>query len=582
MNKIKSTFIILFSLLIVCLIIVLLSFLELAKNRMEFGKSQIGQFHTIKISDQVREKNEELSHQCLNYIITGDTIWLNAYERISEKSIYRFPSRRKGFELLKDSLRRLGFGKDEYLLLEEAIKLSTLLNEMEADAMHFIKNNGETLYQNQQELALGIISGSRYLSTKQALISTIQKFEKNVEDQTNQIRQTNIKQGMRLYYQALSFLALIIVFAVFTFYLIWIRLKRQEKQDILFKQGVDELKITQSKLLTSEERFILAVKGAGTIIWDYDINKNTLCWSPNDANIFGFLRTEIETSIEFIYSRIHSDDLERFKQHLQNHIIHQDPLNIDVRLYEKRGELKWYRCRASSSRDTDGLSNRIVGVFSDITESVKREEKHRSAILETEDRERSRIAREIHDSLQQTMSTALLNFEKVRSSILFTDDQIAEKYQNGYSFLKKAISESRTLAHNLIPQVVDQKGIAEAIDNLVSALKGSTTIKIEFYTNLDQERLQVAVEMTIYRIVQEAINNAIKYSMANECIIQLLKHKNTLTLTVEDDGIGFDNSQMNDTFGLNSMQTRAEAIGAYFEIVSSPGHGTQLLLELTG
>ncbi|MCG8579395.1 MAG: PAS domain-containing protein [Bacteroidales bacterium] len=581
MFKIKSAFIVLFSLLITFLFIILIAFFGLFKNRVDFGKSQIGQFHSIQISDHVQERNEDLTYNCLNYVITGDTMWYNAYQEVRKLSTYRFPVKQRGFELLKDSLMSLGFGNEEYQILEEAIRLATKLNSMEASAMSLINDENDSRIDERRSLALDIVSGEKYLSTKRELIDVIQNFERHIEEQTNEQWQANIAEGFRLYRLVLWFLISVILFALIAFYLIWRRIKREEKQDILFRQGVEDLKVTSGKLQKSEERFTLAVKGAEAIIWDYNVKEETLFWSPKSMKLFGFAQDEIKPSIDFVYSRIHHDDLERFKEHVTEHIEKDTPLNIDIRLYEKNNSLKWYRCRASSSKDEQGRSIRIVGIFTDITESVKREEQHMNAILETEDRERSRIARDIHDSLQQTMSTSLLNFEKVRSSISIDDKELADKYQTGYSYLKKAITESRTLAHNLMPKVVDQNGVAPAIEALVSALDGSASVHINYYHNFGESRLQLAYEMTIYRIVQEAVNNVIKYAKANECTIQLLKRDDLVTLTIEDDGVGFDIKRTNDTFGLNSMRTRAEAIGAYLEIESSPGRGTQLLLELT-
>ena len=211
---------------------------------------------------------------------------------------------------------------------------------------------------------------------------------------------------------------------------------------------------------------------------------------------------------------------------------------------------------------------------------MRQEEKIVSAILETEDSERSRIARDIHDGLQQTMSTSLMSFEKVRSSIDFEDPKIYDKFHMGYKFLKKAIEESRTLAHNLMPKVVDQAGIVAAIESLLTAMKDSTETKFVFEQNLNDQRLKLSEEMTFYRIVQEAINNVITYSNAKTCTIQLLKYKDLVNLTIDDDGVGFDVSKTKETFGINSMKTRADSIGAYFEINSRIQKGTNILLEL--
>ena len=572
MIKIKTAFSLLFGLIITFLFIILLAFLLLLQNREEFGKSQFNRHYSLKLSDELRQRNDDLTNYCTNYIITGDSIWEARYTALSNNEI---------------NLEDASSNASEIALLLKAELKNDKLNNIELKAMNaakglFSDSLGHYTIKDhpKQQLALKTISSKEYRAIKKDVLQPIILFEKRIEEQTNSIYQKNIKEGLQLFHTVLSLLITVLVISGIAFYMIFKRVVKQEKQDVLFRQGVVELQKAQSELLQSDERFKLAVTGSGARAWDYQVSQNQLIWSPPHLPLLDYQPEEIGSDMQFLLTCIHQDDKNKFETLLQKHIETDIPFNIDARFYTKQSDIKWIRCKGSSSRDKAGKATRIVGIFIDITDRVKAEEKATNAILETEDKERSRIAREIHDSLQQTMSTALLNFEKVRSTISFDDELLAQKYQTGYQYLKKAIAESRTLAHNLMPKVVSNDGVIRAVESLIGAIKGSTDIEFTFYTNLGDERIKMAAEMTIYRIIQEAINNVIKYSQAKQCTIQLLKHDDMVTLTIEDDGIGFESDKIKDSFGLNSMKTRADAIGAFLEIESAPGRGTQVLFEI--
>ncbi|WP_075590506.1 sensor histidine kinase [Labilibacter marinus] len=579
MTRIRTYFSIVFSIVTLCLIVILFALLGLFQNRKEFGKSIIGRHEGVRISDQIRERNEDLTHCCLNYILTGDSTWVIKYHTLIETSAYRLPKKGSGFTILKDSIRTLGFGEKEFTLLREAIQLSQLLNKKEAEAFKMF-----ALYQQNKstkEQALSIISSEAYLQTKQELNTLIVRFEDGIESQTTQTWQQNISEGMQMYRMVIIALFIVIIFAVITFVMIFKRLKKEEEQDTLFKKGVEKLKITQHKLLKSEERFNLAVEGSGVRIWDFDVAKKQVIWAPPHLKLLGYELNEIKPTLQYIFEHMHHDDRELFEEQLTKHIKTDTPLAIDARFYNKQGQLKWYRCIGTSSRDKNGQAKRIVGIFVDITDRVNKEEETTNAILETEDKERSRIARDIHDSLQQTMSVSLLNFEKVRASLVINDDNLQQNFSTAYQYLKEAISESRSLAHNLMPKIVDKEGLNKATEALIGALKDSTPTQITYYSNLNKERLKLSAEMSFYRIIQEALNNVIKYAKADECAIQLIKHENMVSLTIEDDGVGFNINEIKHSFGIHNMKARAESIGAHIQVESSKGRGTQIIIELT-
>ncbi|WKK65741.1 PAS domain-containing sensor histidine kinase [Lutimonas zeaxanthinifaciens] len=345
---------------------------------------------------------------------------------------------------------------------------------------------------------------------------------------------------------------------------------------------ITDKKMAEKALADKEQQLQFALDASNEGIWEINGDCNYIDFSDRCYTMLGYIPVQDNSKQFDFWKRLVSDESQ--SKALINQIaeIKLSGFHDGIcRMLAENGEYKWIHTKGKAVEfSEDNKPLRIVGTMTDITERMRQEEKIVSTILETEDKERSRIAREIHDGLQQTMSTSLMSLEKVRSSTDFENEDVYERFHMGYKFLKKAIEESRNLAHNLMPKVVDENGIVKAIHSLISAIQNSSETIFYFDDNLGEERLKLSYEMTLYRITQEAINNVIKYANATKCNIQLLKHSNVLMLTIEDNGEGFDAANTINTFGINSMRTRAESIGGFFEINSQPHKGTQIFVEL--
>lgn len=348
------------------------------------------------------------------------------------------------------------------------------------------------------------------------------------------------------------------------------------------KEEIEAKEKTEIALIEKEQQLQFALDVSNEGIWEIFHDSDRINFSERCYSILGFTSESGEVDQELFWKDLIID--EHQDKALINRIEEVKVSGLHDSIYRvktKNGQYKWIHTKGKAVDFSDkNIPLRIVGTMSDITERMKQEEKIVDAILETEDKERSRIAREIHDGLQQTMSTSLMSFEKVRASIDFDEPKVYDRFHMGYQYLKKAIEESRTLAHNLMPKIVSDNGIVAAIESLITAIQPSSSTTFNFDQNIDEDRLKLSAEMTLYRITQEAINNVIKYANASKCNIQLLKHSDVLLLTIDDNGEGFVVEKNIKTFGLNSMRTRAESIGAYFEINSHLKKGTQILIEL--
>lgn len=206
-----------------------------------------------------------------------------------------------------------------------------------------------------------------------------------------------------------------------------------------------------------------------------------------------------------------------------------------------------------------------------------------NAIVSTQDKERTRIAQDIHDSLGSVLSAAKLKLSSLEDSKKqFSGDQL-EKYETTLSLLNEASTELRNISHNIMPATLSKLGLVAAIRNLVDKISTNTGLHISFTAYKLEERLEKSVEVSIYRIILELINNIVKHATATKSSIQLVRYPAYINLMVEDDGKGFNKEEVSDEkkgIGLGNILSRVEYLKGTMVIDSSPGKGTTFIIEI--
>lgn len=207
------------------------------------------------------------------------------------------------------------------------------------------------------------------------------------------------------------------------------------------------------------------------------------------------------------------------------------------------------------------------------------------SIIEAQENERRRISRELHDGLGQLLSAAKLNFGMIDIGNN-NKEKSAEIVKQVDTIISKAIVEARRIAHDLRPTTLDDFGLIPALRILCQEFAKITGIKVKFQVSPTLERIDPKVEIAIYRIIQESFNNISKYAEATEVSLDVHRDEEKVYVRVKDNGKGFDTENINQTkktgggFGLLNMKERAELVGGKVEIISSPGKGTELKLEI--
>lgn len=187
------------------------------------------------------------------------------------------------------------------------------------------------------------------------------------------------------------------------------------------------------------------------------------------------------------------------------------------------------------------------------------------AILQGEEQERHRIAQDLHDS----MGGMLANIRMSISSL--NPDKSNEIYKK----IDKSISEMRRISRNLMPETLKNLGLEIALKELCESMSQKHFF-IQFEAFNISNEIQFQSQLTLYRITQESISNVIKHAQANNVIVQISQYENTLNLTIEDDGIGFDKSKIVYGMGLRNIENRVRLINGTVDILSSNGNGTTI------
>jgi len=219
-----------------------------------------------------------------------------------------------------------------------------------------------------------------------------------------------------------------------------------------------------------------------------------------------------------------------------------------------------------------------LGIFVDRARLISKAE--HTAVLE----ERGRLARELHDSVTQLIYSQLL-FAGAGKRVLNQEDiQLAEQYLNRIeNQAQQALKEMRLLVFELGPTDHLEQGIRIALTNRLEAVEKRSGIETQLFIdkNLD---LDDRIELELYRIAQEALNNTIKHSNSKSVVLSLHKKGEIITLEIKDDGCGFDNSNRgyNGGLGIRSMSERAKVIGGILSIDSQPGRGTRVRITVGG
>lgn len=196
------------------------------------------------------------------------------------------------------------------------------------------------------------------------------------------------------------------------------------------------------------------------------------------------------------------------------------------------------------------------------------------SVLEGEMQERSRLARDLHDGLGGILSAAKINMSELKDGALMEFPDV-EGINRIMGLLDESLHELRRVAHHLMPESLSRYGLKIALSDFCRTVE-----KIEFAWFGEEERLDHQLEIVMYRIVHELVSNALKYSEATHILVHIVQDRERISLTVEDNGKGFDTTAATIGTGLQNIRTRVAAMDGNMDIYSAENEGTEVHVEL--
>ena len=198
-------------------------------------------------------------------------------------------------------------------------------------------------------------------------------------------------------------------------------------------------------------------------------------------------------------------------------------------------------------------------------------------VVQGEEKERGRIARELHDGIGGMLSAAMMRLMAIRHEK--AEITTVPAYIEAMDLLQEMGDEIRKTAHNLMPEVLLKQSLPDAIRTYCNFVEKSKTLHVDFQSYGSFDEITQKSKLNIYRIVQEMLKNITEHANASHALLQLFANDRLLTITVEDDGTGFDTEAIKKGIGLHNLKTRVDSMQGHFTIESGAGKGTSVYIE---
>jgi len=204
------------------------------------------------------------------------------------------------------------------------------------------------------------------------------------------------------------------------------------------------------------------------------------------------------------------------------------------------------------------------------------------AVLKGEEQERTRLAKDLHDGLGGMLSGIKYSLNTMKGNLIMTPDN-SQAFERSMDMLDSSIKEMRRVAHNMMPEALVKFGLDTALKDLCNDINQSGALQVNYLSiGMENAAIEQTTAITIYRIVQELINNTMKHAAAKTAVVQVTKTNNQLAVTVEDDGQGFDTSVLNQSKGIgwSNIQNRVDFLKGTLDVQSEKEKGTSVHIEL--
>jgi PAS domain S-box-containing protein len=340
----------------------------------------------------------------------------------------------------------------------------------------------------------------------------------------------------------------------------------------------------------ANERFDIVMKATHDLIWDWNLETNMIYRDAAGLRqVYGIDNNSSIETLDKWLERIHPDDYKKVEKVMSNifRSVREDKFDVEYRFKRADGTYSHVYDRGVIIRNEQGKPVRMIGAAQDISERKRLEKElltneleHQKAInqatVDSQEQERTEIGKELHDNVNQVLTTTKLYLDLARSNPDLKDELIEKSTKN----ILSVINEIRQLSRSLMNPSIGDLGLIDSIHDLIENINLTRKLHVSLKADpVIEDLLDKSQKLTVFRIIQEGLNNAIKHSKATLVTINFAFQNNTAEVIIEDNGIGFNVQTVKKGAGLKNIQNRIYLIGGWHAIKSKPGAGSKLVIN---
>ncbi len=370
---------------------------------------------------------------------------------------------------------------------------------------------------------------------------------------------------------------------------IWARARGEAQRDTAGRivrlrgtaQDITQSKLAERRLRESEERLRLAAQVGKMYAFDWDMATDVVIRSAESTQILGLTGEQTALTLRQILASVHPEDRATFMSSVDELTPENPNTRISFRLCRADGSLAWLERSGHAFFDKQGRIQRMVGMVADITERKLAEEalsKVGGRLIEAHEEERSRIARDLHDDIGQRLALLLNDIDGLKKDLPDSAVQVRNRIQEQLKRVYEIAADVQAISHRLHSSKLRYLGIVAAAKSFCQELSEQQKVVIDF-THVDiPPGVPEEISLCLFRIMQEALQNAVKHSGVRNFEVELRGVPDGIHLTVRDAGLGFDPEVVmnNRGLGLISMQERVNLVKGAVSIDSRPELGTTI------
>ena len=341
---------------------------------------------------------------------------------------------------------------------------------------------------------------------------------------------------------------------------------------------VTELKRTQEALRESHERLRLAVQGGRMFAYSWDATTDVIERSGESAKILGIDEGAVVTGQQLI-AKVHPADREKLTIALSQLTPENSGLQMTYRMMRPNGTVIWVERNSQAYFDDHGKLLRIVGMVADVTERKLAEEALAGInrrLIEAQEAERARIARDLHDDIGQRLTLSGIALEQLKRSPRDSKNAAHASIAELQQHFQEISATIHNLSHELHSATLEHLGLVAAIRGSCRELAERQKAEIHFQHEGVPQAVPSEISLCLFRVLQEALQNAVKHSGVRQFGVELRGTPDSLNLIIRDGGVGFDREAAlrSPGLGLTSMLERIKLVHGDLIIESQFEHGT--------